>query len=402
MKRFNVEDFDVSNRTKTSNPKADKKRSAPLSAREVPYQAAEPAVARVEGRPVAPNKTQVNTKMPPETPVVQTRRQQAVYQAMPESPPRARVTPAAQERVAPVYQVSQPAITRHADEPGYADSNSAKHARQVAVTPRADWNTPGKKASQQPAKQDKEAPKEPAAKAHTQQTNTQTVADKAPVGTGFTTRSADSGFRHSIAVDALRVPNSPKVEALRKVVSRLLLANRGRKLSPMAVCSVAPGDGRSFVASNLAVLFAQAGKRTLLIDADFRHADQHNIFSLDAGPGLAELLMGHSDWDVIKPVEAVEDLFVLPFGRHSGDPLELLASDVFVDVFNRLVDICDVVLIDTPAGDRYVDAQVVAAQVGTAMLVIKQDTTALNSARELKQALTRAGVDVLGAVINRV
>ena len=202
-------------------------------------------------------------------------------------------------------------------------------------------------------------------------------------------------------IAAVRTPYSAKVDSLRKLVSRLLLSKRGKKLEPLAICSLAPGDGRSFMASNLAVLFAQAGKRTLLIDADFRHADQHNIFSIDAGPGLAELLMGQSDWDAIKPIDTVANLFLLPFGRHPGDPLELLASDVFAEVFAKLADICDVVLVDTPSGLEHVDAQAIAGQIGSALLVVKQGGTQLGQAREFRESLHKAGVNVVGAVINQ-
>ena len=204
-----------------------------------------------------------------------------------------------------------------------------------------------------------------------------------------------------INVAAARNPRSSQVEALRKVVSRLLLSKRGEKLDPLAICSVASGDGRSFVASNLAVLFAQAGKRTLLIDADFRHADQHNLFKRQAGPGLAELLLGESDWDAIRPIEEIPGLFLLPFGSHFGDPLELLASEDFAQVFAKLANICDIVLVDTPAGEEYVDAQAIAAQVGSALLVIDCNNTSVSAAREVNDALARVGVNLLGAVINR-
>lgn len=194
--------------------------------------------------------------------------------------------------------------------------------------------------------------------------------------------------------------SSTKIDALRQIVSRLLLARRGEKLQPLAVCSVERGDGRSFVAANLAILFAQAGKRTLLIDADFRHADQHQLFDIDAGPGLADLLMGNADWGVIKPIAQVPNLFLLPFGHHHGDPLELIASDQFSEVFGKLADICDVVLVDTPAGDHNVDAQAIAAQVGSALLVVKQGSTSLRAARDFAEALGKVGAHILGAVIN--
>lgn len=209
-----------------------------------------------------------------------------------------------------------------------------------------------------------------------------------------------SGLHDTIVV--ANQPRSPKAEALRKIVSRLLLARDGKKIDPLAVCSVDQGDGRSFVAANLAVLFAQAGKRTLLIDADFRRAQQHALFSVPAGPGLAELLMGESNWNAIRQIEAVPNLFLLPFGQHEGNALELLASDVFSEVFARLVDICDVVLVDTPAGDEYVDAQVIAQQIGAAVLVIRQNKTALSKVRDLNDTLSKAGVNMLGVIINQV
>jgi|AntDeeMetagen192_2_1112575.scaffolds.fasta_scaffold05175_2 receptor protein-tyrosine kinase len=200
-------------------------------------------------------------------------------------------------------------------------------------------------------------------------------------------------------VQAIHAPQSPQVDALRKIVARLLFW-RSHRPPRLAVVSTDPGDGRTFMTANLAVLLAQAGKRVLLVDADLRGGRVHTLFGCDAAPGLSDLLPGDADWRVVRAVENVPGLHVLPGGSRRDTPLDFLTSTSFAEALDSLQPAFDMILLDTPAQSAHMDAEVIAAQAGGALLVVYRDRTLLRQARHLADSLTAAGVEVVGSVLN--
>ena len=115
---------------------------------------------------------------------------------------------------------------------------------------------------------------------------------------------------------AVVAPDSGAVEHLRALRSQLMLRwfENTERPSALAVVSPGAGEGRSWIAANLAVLFAQLGKRTILIDADLRHPRQHRLFGVPGRVGLSAILAGRAGWEVVAPVKDVPNLSVLPAG----------------------------------------------------------------------------------------
>lgn len=218
--------------------------------------------------------------------------------------------------------------------------------------------------------------------------------DHRPGGQALIRRSAIAAEVH-----AIHAPQSPQIEALRKVVARLLFWQQDRP-PRLAIVSADPGDGRTFMTANLAVLLAQAGRRVLLVDADLRSGRMHELFGCEAAPGLSDLLPGDADWRVIRAVENVPGLYVLPGGSRRDAPLEFLSSHSFADALAALQPAFDLILLDTPAQSVHMDAEVIAAQAGGALLVVDRDRTLVRQARLLADSLTAAGVRVVGSVLN--
>lgn len=207
--------------------------------------------------------------------------------------------------------------------------------------------------------------------------------------------------RNSIAaeVHAIHTPQTPQIDALRTVVARMLFWQHERP-PRLAVVSADPGDGRTFMTANLAVLLAQAGRRVLLVDADLRGGRLHTLFGCEAAPGLSDLLPGDADWRVIHAVENIPGLYVLPGGSRRDAPLEFLSSTSFTEALTALQPAFDLILIDTPAQALHMDAEVIAAQAGGALLIVNQDRTLVHQARRLADSLTAAGVQVVGSILN--
>jgi protein-tyrosine kinase len=197
-------------------------------------------------------------------------------------------------------------------------------------------------------------------------------------------------------------PFSPVAERLRQLRSQVSLRWASGRVgaSAIAVTGVGRGEGRSFVAANLAVVFAQMGVRTLLVDADLRHPSQHALFHLDNRFGLSNMLAGRVGSEAIVRIGALHNLFVLPAGPIPPNPQELLGRPIFAKRLRTLEGLFDVVIEDTAASSIGADSQVVAAASGSAMLVVRKNRTAMKEMRTLRASLEATGSRILGAVIN--
>jgi receptor protein-tyrosine kinase len=197
-------------------------------------------------------------------------------------------------------------------------------------------------------------------------------------------------------------PFSDEVEQLRALRSQLLLRwfdkEAGRKC--LVVVGTDRGEGRSFLAANLAIVFSQLGEHTLLIDADMRAPRQHELFKLENEIGLSSLLGGRSNGGTIVSVPAFANLAVLPAGPVPPNPLELLNRPTFERLLEDIRTGYDVVLIDTPGTASGADADMIASRVGAALVVARRNQTRVAALAGLVAALLAAGVTVVGSVLN--
>lgn len=197
-------------------------------------------------------------------------------------------------------------------------------------------------------------------------------------------------------------PFTARVESLRALRNQLMWRwfETGAERRALAIASAESGDGRSFLAANLAVVFSQQHQRTLLIDADMRAPRQHQLFGLENRAGLSAVLAGRSGLDAIERIPALVDLSVLTAGAVPPNPSELLGRPAFGRLLRQLAADYDVILIDTAAGDQFSDAQLVASRAGAALLVAHQNHSQLKKMRDLVGLLTDARVHLVGTVLN--
>lgn len=206
----------------------------------------------------------------------------------------------------------------------------------------------------------------------------------------------------SADVIAAYEPFTARVESLRALRNQLMWRwfDTGADRRALAITSAESGDGRSFLAANLAVVFSQQHQRTLLIDADLRSPRQHTLFALENRDGLSAMLAGRSGRDAIQRVPALADLSVLTAGALPPNPSELLGLPSFGRLLRELAADYDVILIDTPSGEMYSDAQLIASRAGAAVIVAHQDQSQLKKMRELVALLGDARVHLVGTVLN--
>jgi protein-tyrosine kinase len=198
-------------------------------------------------------------------------------------------------------------------------------------------------------------------------------------------------------------PYSPQVEALRALRSQLMLrwftGEGGHKT--LAIVSPGRGEGRSYLAANLAIVFSQLGERTLLIDADMRHGRQHQLFNLENQTGLSALLSGRTTTASIQRGTTIANLSVFNAGPTPPNPQELLGREFFSSLLARAAAAFDVILIDSPAGIDYADAQTISARAGGALMVVRQNHTSLGAAGKLGETLGQVGTSLVGSVLNQ-
>jgi len=190
----------------------------------------------------------------------------------------------------------------------------------------------------------------------------------------------------------------PLLEGLRDVRSQIMLHWMEQMYSQrsVALISAQRGEGKSFVAANLAVLFAQLGQRTLLVDADLIHPRQHTLFNLDNRSGLSSVLCGLAGLQVAAPIPRLGGLTVLTAGPTPPNPRELLSRPLLSNLLAQAGQEFDAVLIDTPSG-ALIDARIIAANAGASVLVSRPKASTVAETA----ALTSALGNLLGAVVNQ-
>lgn len=204
--------------------------------------------------------------------------------------------------------------------------------------------------------------------------------------------------RHYYVLDE----NSPFVvkEAYKSARTNLIfLLTKEEHHGTVAFTSALPGEGKTLSCANLAITFAQAGSKVLIIDADMRKPQMHNIFECTYTPGLSDVLAGTSDSSCIRKT-AVDNLWLLPAGTIPPNPSEMLMSHAFDKLLAAVEAAYNYVFIDLPPVGIVTDAAVVAGKQIGVVLVTRQNVTSKTSLAEAKQSIEQAGGRIIGHLFN--
>jgi len=197
-------------------------------------------------------------------------------------------------------------------------------------------------------------------------------------------------------------PRSSAAEAFRTMRTNIEFADADQPIRSLLVASPDDGDGRSTVAANLALAFAQAGKSTILVDADLRRPTLHQIFGTRNGPGLGSLLrVDQPELGAFLSPTTEPNLRLLSSGGPPPNPADLLGSERMRNLIPRLTDRADVVVFDSSPLGSVGDAAEVAAVVDATVLVVVEGRTSRGGAQSAADAVGRVHGRLLGAVLNR-
>jgi capsular exopolysaccharide synthesis family protein len=202
---------------------------------------------------------------------------------------------------------------------------------------------------------------------------------------------------------SLLYPRSPAAEAFRTIRTNIEFAGLDHGLRTIVVTSALPSEGKTVVASNLAVVFAQAGRRTILVDSDLRRPGVHTIFGLSNERGLTDLVRSDDTHieDVAQQTEA-PNLTVITAGTIPANPAELLGSKRMQAIVERLKGSADIVIFDTPPVTAVTDAALMAAKAEATIMVVQSHRASRRMVAEGLEALTKVNANMIGVVLNNV
>jgi capsular exopolysaccharide synthesis family protein len=198
-------------------------------------------------------------------------------------------------------------------------------------------------------------------------------------------------------------PESPQAEAYRQIRASLRMAmNDAGSLKTLACTSCVPGEGKTVTNADLAMVFAGAGDRVLLVDCDLRKPQVHNIFDVDRGPGFGDVLEGRNEWEECIHKTPKGQVDILPAGRCSGRPGELLASPAAKPIIDLLSADYDLVVFDLPPAVVVADVANFASKLDALLLVYRSGGVPGRMLEAASSRLRRSGVNLMGVIINAI
>jgi non-specific protein-tyrosine kinase len=212
---------------------------------------------------------------------------------------------------------------------------------------------------------------------------------------------AEAGKGKELDAYVTSQPRSAIAEAFRSLRTDLEFSGVDRPLKTISVTSSDVEAGKTSIASNLAIVLAQTGKRVVLVDADLRRPNVHTYLGISNEKGLSDVLRGNVDIDDATITWKEGNIRVLPSGSPTPNSAELLGSKKMDEVLEDLKKVADVLVLDCPPF-LVTDATILATKADGVLLVVRHGYSRKNAARNAVQQLKRANARTIGVVLNRI
>lgn len=199
----------------------------------------------------------------------------------------------------------------------------------------------------------------------------------------------------------LAQPRSPVAEAFRSLRANLEFVDLDRPVQTLAVTSSSVSEGKTTIATNLAIVMSQLGRKVVLIDADLRRPRVHRALGISNVMGLSDVLRNHATIQEVAQPWGNGNLMVVTSGSLPPNPAEVLSSTRMAQVMEELKSIAHMIVIDSPPS-LLADTAALAARADGVLLVIQSNKTQLNTAMAMIEQLRRVGAHVVGVALNRI
>lgn len=195
-------------------------------------------------------------------------------------------------------------------------------------------------------------------------------------------------------------PKSVVAEQFRTIRTNINFSMPDAEIQTILFTSSSPGDGKSTVAANTAVVFAQEGKKVLLIDADMRKPTVHYTFHLTNTIGLSNVLVRQASLEETIHHSSIDNLDIITCGPIPPNPSELLSSKSMDGIIEEAKSLYDMIIFDAPPVLSVTDAQILANKCEGTILVISANKTEKESILKAKEALVNSQATIIGTVLN--
>ncbi len=195
-------------------------------------------------------------------------------------------------------------------------------------------------------------------------------------------------------------PKSPISEQYRTIRTNIQYSSIDKELRVLMVTSSGPGEGKSTSAANLAVVFAQLGKKVLLVDADLRKPTAHRTFGVNNLFGFTSVITKQATLEKTVLETDEKDLYLLTSGPVPPNPAELLSSKLMEQFIEEAKEVFDYVIFDTPPLLAVADPQIIANKVDGSIFVVSSGNTEIEQAKKAKELLENAQSKLLGVILN--
>lgn len=204
-------------------------------------------------------------------------------------------------------------------------------------------------------------------------------------------------------------PRAPISESFRALRTNLQFMNSSDDDNQIIlVTSTFPGEGKTWVSSNIAVAYAQAGKKTCIVDVDLRNGRVYTVFNASPTPGVSNYLTGvnvnKENMNIAHFMQETElpNLYVIPAGNIPPNPSELLISPKMKKMLNELKNTVDVIILDGTPCELVTDATIVSRIVDQTLIVAAHNSTKMEELKRTEKAIENAGGKVTGVILNKV
>ncbi len=196
-------------------------------------------------------------------------------------------------------------------------------------------------------------------------------------------------------------PRSPEAEAYRSLRTNILRTNIDKPPRVLLLTSAHPAEGKTITGINLAIVMAEIGKKTLLIDCDLRRPSVHSALGISKEGGVSEILYGNLEWDAALKFCDIENLRIITSGTIPHNPAEIIGSDKMRLFLEEARDVFDIVVLDAPCALAVTDSLILSSLVDGILMVILAEKTPRQAVQRTLDMLADVKGHILGAVFNK-